>query len=314
MVMFPEDIMLTSANKEKVYEMRADYPYCLRNVVTREGNTQVATWHWHEEFEFVYIQEGQVEYWIGGKCILLSEQDGIFINRNVMHQVTAPKSGVQAKYQVFMFRKQFLAEEGSLLEKQYIRPLLDKKEFQAVVFRKENGSQEKVLERLREISRIQEEKSFGFEMKIRNQVAEMWIYFLRLLNIASEEIMIKATGKEERLKSMLEFIQQNYMEDISLKNIVDAAQVSEREGLRCFQEEIHTTPFTYLKEYRIQMACMRLQNTQDTITVIAGMCGFQSSSYFGKVFRKCMGCTPYEYRMKKVHDKKSNSIKNFVQS
>ena len=111
MVMFPEDIMLTSANKEKVYEMRSDYPYCLRNVMTREGNTQIATWHWHEEFEFVYIQEGQVEYWIGGRCILLNEQDGIFINRNVMHQVTAPKSEVQAKYQVFMFRKHFLAEE-----------------------------------------------------------------------------------------------------------------------------------------------------------------------------------------------------------
>lgn len=296
MMMFPEDIILTSANREEIHEIKSDYPFCLRNIMTRLGDIQVVTWHWHEEFEFVYVCEGELEYWVGGKCILLKKEEGIFINSNVMHQVTVPSSKRKTEYQVFMFRKNFLAEEGSLLEKQYIHPVLTKKEFQAVVFHKENSEQKKLLKALQEISKIQEEKEFAFEMKVRNAISNMWVDFLQLLNIDSDDITIKATGKEERLKRMLSFIQQNYMEDISLKNIVDAAQISEREGLRCFQEEIHTTPFTYLKEYRIQMACMLLQNTQDTITVVSGKCGFQSSSYFGKVFRKCVGCTPYEYR------------------
>lgn len=296
MVMFPEDIILTSANKEEIYEIRADYPFCLRNIMTREGNTQVVTWHWHEEFEFVYVENGTLEYWVGGKCILLREREGIFINSNVMHQVTVPLSKTATKYRVFMFRKKFLAEDGSFLERQYIRPILDKKEFQAVVFHRENDKQKTILEKMQKIAALQTGETFAYEMKTRNEIADMWIALLELLNVESEDITIKATGKEERLKSMLSYIQQNYMSNISLKDIARAAQVSEREGLRCFQEEIHTTPFTYLNEYRIQMACILLQNTKDTITCIAGKCGFQSSSYFGKVFRKSVGCTPYQYR------------------
>ena len=295
--MFPEDLIVTDTNKEDIFDLKSDYPCCIREV-TASGKKQIITWHWHEELEFVYVLEGELEYWTAGKQICLKRTEGIFVNANVMHQVTVRKVTGYVRYQVFMLRPEFLAEEGSLLHKKYICPVLYDHKFQAAVLRQESEMQRKVLEDMQEMDRIQDKKAFGYEMAFRNKMAEMWIDFIHMLGVEPESAKLRTSEKEERLKEMLTFIHQEYGNEISLSDIADAAKVSKREALRCFQEEIHISPGTYLKEYRLQMACTMLRNTSETITTVSQNCGFHSASYFGKVFRSQIGCTPYEFKNK----------------
>ena len=295
--MFPEDLIVTDTNKEDIFDLKSDYPCCIREV-TASGKKQIITWHWHEELEFVYVLEGELEYWTAGKQICLKRTEGIFVNANVMHQVTVRKVTGYVRYQVFMLRPEFLAEEGSLLHKKYICPVLYDHKFQAAVLRRESEMQRKVLEDMQEMDRIQDKKAFGYEMAFRNKMAEMWIDFIYMLGVEPESAKLRTSEKEERLKKMLAFIHQEYGNEISLSDIADAAKVSKREALRCFQEEIHVSPGAYLKEYRLQMACTMLRNTSETITTVSQNCGFHSASYFGKVFRSQMGCTPYEFKNK----------------
>jgi len=58
------------------------------------------------------------------------------------------------------------------------------------------------------------------------------------------------------------------------------------------------TPVEYIISYRLKMACHMLAESRETITFISHACGLGSSSYFGKVFREYIGCTPIEYRNK----------------
>ena len=219
-----------------------------------------------------------------------------------MEGIAIPNSGRMghAGSQVFMFRPEFLAEEGSLLHKKYICPVLYDHKFQAAVLRRESEMQRKVLEDMLEMDRIQDKKAFGYEMAFRNKIAEMWIDFIHMLGVEPETAKLRTSEKEERLKEMLAFIHKEYRNEISLSDIADAAKVSKREALRCFQEEIHISPGAYLKDYRLQMACTMLRNTSETITTVSQNCGFHSVSYFGKVFRSQMGCTPYEFRNRSV--------------
>jgi len=46
------------------------------------------------------------------------------------------------------------------------------------------------------------------------------------------------------------------------------------------------------------MAADLLSGTAKSIIEISEECGFSSPSYFGKVFKESMGCTPKEYREK----------------
>lgn len=95
---------------------------------------------------------------------------------------------------------------------------------------------------------------------------------------------------------MLSFIFEHFSESVSIHQIADAGFCSERECYRIFQNYLHTTPNEYLTNYRLQKACDLLRQTSDPITDISHFCGFGSSSYFGRIFKEHLGCTPSDYR------------------
>ena len=101
---------------------------------------------------------------------------------------------------------------------------------------------------------------------------------------------------QERLLSMLAFIQTHYDEKLTLEDIAAAASVSKRECLRAFRAGIHRTPMEYLTDHRIDMAKKLLRTTDLPITQIALQTGWCSAAYFSKIFRESCGTTPFAYR------------------
>ncbi|WP_253287447.1 helix-turn-helix domain-containing protein [Clostridium bornimense] len=57
------------------------------------------------------------------------------------------------------------------------------------------------------------------------------------------------------------------------------------------------TPFNYLKEYRVLQSNNYLSNSDESISNIAFKVGFNGISYYGKVFKEHMNCSPSQYRM-----------------
>lgn len=294
--MFPEDLIFTSNKNEKIFEMKPGYPYIIRNVYPQRGKSLIAPWHWHEELELIYVKKGAVTYNTPHSSLQIREKNGVFTNSNVLHQFLSCKSDSETSYDVYMFRRNFLAEEGSLLDKKYVSPLLLSTAASTLPLSQSDPVQKRILDHLLLLSELKQEGTFGYELRSRNLMSEIWLSLTETANIAFDSAPAAASLREDRLKKMLLYIQEHYMLEISLNDISNSANISEREALRCFQEGLHTSPFVYLREYRVQTACSLLQNTTDKITEIALKCGFASSSYFGKVFRGQMGCTPLEYR------------------
>ena len=59
---------------------------------------------------------------------------------------------------------------------------------------------------------------------------------------------------------------------------------------------MQTTPMDYLIQYRISEAARLLSSTQEPVTQIAMMTGFDSAGHMGRFFRRQMGCSPREFR------------------
>ena len=95
---------------------------------------------------------------------------------------------------------------------------------------------------------------------------------------------------------MLAYLYQHYPEKIQVADLAQAAFTSQRECYRLFSQCLHCSPVEYLIRYRLQMACLKLTNSQESLTAISQACGFGSSSYFGKLFLRQYGCTPSAYR------------------
>lgn len=296
--MLLEDLKTSSHKEEEVFEMKKEYPYVIRNVTSSLGQLFHVSWHWHQELEFVVLKNGVVEYLTLDKKVVLQAGEGVFVNGNILHQIIAPVSESIIEYDVHMFQKDFVAPPKSLIDAKYISPLLQCNEITLIHLKKEDSKQALILNWLEQLTLLDAEGKTGYELESRNIVSKVMLELFKMQEDVIQQAESLSFERESRLKTMLLFIQEHYMENISLKDIAATAHIGERECLRCFQKMLHITPFHYLQSYRVQAACGLLHFTSDSIMEIAMKTGFSSSSYFGKTFRKYMNCTPNEFRKK----------------
>lgn len=98
------------------------------------------------------------------------------------------------------------------------------------------------------------------------------------------------------VKHALAYIHQHYTRVLSREEIAAAVGVHGRYLSRIFQQEQGISPWDYLNRYRIKQARILLRTTDASITVVAALVGFDDPSYFGRVFRKQVNCSPREFR------------------
>ncbi|MBW7572405.1 response regulator transcription factor [Caproiciproducens faecalis] len=97
---------------------------------------------------------------------------------------------------------------------------------------------------------------------------------------------------------ILDFIGQNYTQKITLSELSEKLFYSDRYINQRFQKALGTTVIEYLNRYRIQKALSLLQENRLPISEIGGACGIGDYKYFSHVFKKYVGCSPKEYKLK----------------
>ena len=101
---------------------------------------------------------------------------------------------------------------------------------------------------------------------------------------------------EKQIQEVIAFIQQHYQEDISLELLAQTIHISETQLCRSFKQLTGSTPFTYLKRYRIMKSCEWLDDSDKKISEICSLCGFNNISYYNREFLRIMKMTPSAYR------------------
>lgn len=274
---------------EEVEGLHNEYPYAFHCTNLRETDVP---WHWHEALEFGYVVEGRVKISTTTRTLTLEKGEAYFTNSNTL---IAMENIENCTLDSHLFHSVFLGGHfKSVFETKYLNPVIQNKDIDILCFRGETGEQRKLLGKLRQLSQLQAQPDVEFQT--RSLIGEIWLILLSVIQESDSKPFRTATKNQDRILSMMSFIQENYAEKLTLEQIADAAAVSTRECLRCFQESIHQSPMDYLIEYRVQVAKKLLQTTNFSITEIALRCGFNSNSYFTKIFRRSCGKTPNTYR------------------
>jgi AraC-like DNA-binding protein len=102
------------------------------------------------------------------------------------------------------------------------------------------------------------------------------------------------------VKQAIAYIQQHHARDLTRQEIAEAIGVSKNYMTQIFHQELGISLWDYLNRYRMLRAKDLLLHTDESITMIAARVGFNDPSYFGRVFRKQVGCTPQAYRDKQL--------------
>ncbi len=98
------------------------------------------------------------------------------------------------------------------------------------------------------------------------------------------------------LRRAKEFLQASVTRDPSLSEIAAATGLSPYHFLRGFKAATGRTPFQWLQDLRIEIACGLLAATDMPIAQLALEVGFKTQSHFGVAFRRLTGTTPAKWR------------------
>ena len=88
----------------------------------------------------------------------------------------------------------------------------------------------------------------------------------------------------------------NFSEELTLSRVADEIGLNPSYLSSLFKQVTGESFKEYLNSIRIKEAQHLLSNTSYPIMQIAVSCGFSDQSYFTKVFKKCTGLTPRQYR------------------
>lgn len=100
----------------------------------------------------------------------------------------------------------------------------------------------------------------------------------------------------EQVRKIDDYINRNYSQSFSLDDIADHVGYTKQYFCSVFKQHYKMTLVEYLNEFRIGKAKELLADSSTTISEIGSRVGFNSNSYFTRIFKQSTGITPSEYR------------------
>ena len=109
-----------------------------------------------------------------------------------------------------------------------------------------------------------------------------------------EELGKARMGKVTEM--ILNYIQKNYMYDISMQEVARVMNYSEAYFCKLFKQCFSKNFTSYLTEYRVAEAKKMLEEPTVNVKDVGKSVGYMDSNYFARVFKRITGQTPTEYR------------------
>ncbi|MEJ8305984.1 helix-turn-helix domain-containing protein [Saccharibacillus sacchari] len=139
-----------------------------------------------------------------------------------------------------------------------------------------------------------ESKQQGRQTMLIARFMELVVYLCRHYDTQSRE----APDSLSHLANAVSYMEDHYLEALSLEQIAVRSGVSVRHLNRMFKAYYQTTPVAYLQSLRLERSRMLLKHSDLPVTQISYECGFNDSNYFTRQFTKAYGMSPKAYRQK----------------
>lgn len=136
------------------------------------------------------------------------------------------------------------------------------------------------------------------QLVLKNRLCDLLVTLLKKLNI-QEDTSLNHTApitKIKRLEKVFNFIHAEYKNPIHVEHLAKIACMSKSYFCRYFKQVTGLTPVHYLLRYRIDKSKELLMHTDHTITEISFQTGFNSQSYFDRIFQRLTRLSPNQFR------------------
>lgn len=293
------DVKINKDNSEIIPYDEAGIPIYIREGYLSFYPDYRALCHWHEDIEFIYIIDGQMDYYINGKDILLKKGDSVMINSGRLHYGYSNCKKECHFYCIILHPS--LLTTNKILHKRFVEPITRNQGLNYLLFEQK----EDIASLLQTLFQLKTSPSSSYELEVIGLFHILWNQIYKI-GIAQYHDTIQAADSElQAQRQMVSYIYQNYSANISLDDIATAGNVCRSKCCRIFKKYVGQSPMDFVNAYRLECSQHLLSTTDLNITEICTASGFNHLSYFSKQFQIKYGCTPRSYR-KKLSNKEND--------
>lgn len=257
-----------------------EYPEPFIRLQKEEKSVNMPYMHFHEGYEIYIMIDGAVNYIMPDDTYELSSGTFILINPFTIHKKVTKSD----TYTTFLINfnvnilKKYFTEEAL---KKILTP------FSVIPYGKlSERSVQKIMKLAQRLARTKD------KVMIAMSIAEI----LHLLK-KSEALKSTHTELEETLdKTVYEYVANNLDKKITLDLLASELYISKQALISQFQKNFGTSPIYFVNRVKMNFAHSMLLYPEFSIERISKYCGFNSLSYFSKVFKDVFGETPSQYR------------------
>lgn len=121
-------------------------------------------------------------------------------------------------------------------------------------------------------------------------------HFLSLFIFPEREI--KKSAEDDKIAEAIHYLKNNINKSLSVQQIAEQFHFSASHFSALFKNKMGRSPIEYFIQLKIHYACQLLDQSSLRVKEIAEKIGYEDAFYFSRQFRKIMGCSPYNYKLR----------------
>jgi AraC-like DNA-binding protein len=247
-------------------------------------------WHYHPEFELTYILKGKGKRLVGDEYRAFTDGDLVLLPPMIPHTwISDQPCTEECSAIVIQFPAAFLEQLLSFPE---MKPLekLTGKTGRGLQFAAQGRDEVRRL--LQQMPGAGELTRFSLLLQVLQKLSDRKSQPIASLSYKP----VKPKETQQRISRVFDYVQKKFRESVSLEKAAALVHLSESAFCKFFKRTSGRTFSDYVNEIRIGHACQLLMETDLPVHAIADASGFESLTYFNRVFLRKKKMTPGQFR------------------
>lgn len=264
----------------------------------RPAAYQMQSNHVHPEYELNLLMHGKRQLLLGNRSYIIEEGTLVLVDSNRIHMTNAVEGDPDAYYEriILYIGKEKVEKYDSIFPELEIGRFFQQYDGVYVLSPEERQRTMQMFDAVKqELESGQEKSQTLIDLTIIRFFINFWRSKRPVAHMAGEQDRQKKT-KSSVAHDVSEYIMAHFCEQIRLEDLAERFSISESYLSRSFKDIIGIGIAEYINILRIRKAQELLEDSGLSIAEIAQAVGFESASYFGRVFQKHLAIPPSRYR------------------
>lgn len=263
----------------------------------KDANPREVALHHHDFFEIYFFLSGSVLYNVESKSYLLTPGDILLIRPMQLHQPVFDERSGNYERIVLWLNTKFLEQFGMDGEN-LSACFFSARPGYAGLLRPDEHIRQKLQYLLEALLQEQDSREYGHEISCLSYLALILSQLCRLS--AQEPLEVESSNVSRVIFDILEYINENYQEDLSLDSLANRFFISKYHLSREFTRVTGSSVHRYVTQRRL-IAAKQLMSEGKPTNAVYLQCGFGDYSSFFRAFKAAYQISPREFaqRLKK---------------